>query len=212
MCGYVTFYKYISENVLTYCCATFTKIMNLFLLSVSPRRAVRLYGQRHVIKMVLEACQLMNNVYHIHECSIKPCTYRPTHMRHPWSIWASRRKRNFIILGAFAIAMCVEFRRRRGKPHKCEQQIISMIETPPVYNKALRPKYAVTTRMGKVGKVRVPLCMPETFHTKHAVQAYRKYYVHKMTELAHRDGWKKDYPLGRSHFVGVALLSRYNPT
>ena len=124
MCGYVTFYKYISENVLTYCCATFTKIMNLFLLSVSPRRAVRLYGQRHVIKMVLEACQLMNNVYHIHECSIKPCTYRPTHMRHPWSIWASRRKRNFIILGAFAIAMCVEFRRRRGKPHKCEQQII----------------------------------------------------------------------------------------
>ena len=96
--------------------------MNLFLLSLDPRRAVRLYGQRHVVKMVLEAAQLMNNVYHCHECAVKPCSYRPTHTRHPWSIWASRRKRNFRMLGSFAVAMCLEFRRRRGKAHKCERR------------------------------------------------------------------------------------------
>ena len=180
--------------------------MNWFYLFRNRRAAARLLGDPHLTKMPLETTQLLSNVYHVHESKLKPCPYKPTHLHHPWTIWACRRKRNFLHMAAYGLALCIEFRSRRGKAHGCEKHIINMLRNPPKFNKHLRPTQKPWTRMVWTGKFKIPLCMPEEFHAENATLAYRRYYFSKVLNLAKRDGFHRYYksPL---EFVRLARVA-----
>lgn len=180
--------------------------MNWFYLFSNRRAAARLLGDPHLTKMPLETTQLLSNAYHCHEAKFKPCPYKPTHTHHPWSIWVCRRKRNFLHMAAYGLALCIEFRARRNKAHGCEKHILNMLRSPPKFKKHLRPEQKPWTRMSRAGKFKIPLCMPEKFHRNDATLAYRKYYFSKVVELTRRDGFHR-YFKSPGKFVKLARLA-----
>ena len=178
--------------------------MNLFWLLDHPRRAVRLYGHKHVNKMLLQATQLMSNAYHHHGAK---GPYRPTHMRHPWSLWAARRRRHFRLLGAFAVALCLEYTSRRKRVHGCQKHVLFMLRHPPPICRKTRPEHLATTKFARAGRERVPLCMPEQFHHPVASVAYRRYYANKMTSLMRKAPWRQHYGGYAGRFVALCAMA-----
>lgn len=97
--------------------------MNLFWLyggRMLYRRTAQLYNQPHLIKIILEATQMLSTALTLlGEGERAP--YRPTHRRHPCTVWCARRRSNFVRCCRLALALCAEYRRRcPGKVHKCE--------------------------------------------------------------------------------------------
>ena len=76
--------------------------MNIFALSNDPRRAAIYHCDEHVLKMILECCQMLYTCHWVLESShlesweetvgVKP--YKKTHENHPCCIWIRKAKEN----------------------------------------------------------------------------------------------------------------------
>ena len=156
--------------------------MNWFYLFRNRRAAARILSDPHLTKMPLETTQLLSNVYHVHQSKLKPCPYKPTHLHHPWTIWACRRKRNFLHMAAYGLALCIEFRSRRGKAHGCEKHIQHAAQPTEIQQAPEAHSKAVDTH-GLDRQIEDSSCMPEEFHSENATLAYRRYYFSKVLTL-----------------------------
>ena len=85
--------------------------MNAFRCDASPVTSARLLADRHVVKMPLEAAQVLS--------TLTGGPYRPTHARHPVTLWAGASRVNAAWLLAHGIALCDEYARRFGRVHAC---------------------------------------------------------------------------------------------
>lgn len=107
--------------------------MNIFALHPNPRKAARWHADRHVVKMILESCQLLYTAHWL--AKYGPCTaaelrakpaplalrsapppkggssggYRPTHTRHPCALWTARSLENYKWLAALAAELVREY-------------------------------------------------------------------------------------------------------
>jgi len=132
-------------------------IMNIFVLHPNPRKAARWHCDTHVVKMLLELCQLLYTAhwalgfpvtttsYSVKELSriqksLSPPTslneapdggYRPCHIHHPCSLWTRRTLGNYLWLCSLAIELAREFRHRFGHPHSCEIHAFWLRDNPP---------------------------------------------------------------------------------
>ena len=162
--------------------------MNLFWLyggRMLYRRTARLYNQPHLIKIILEATQMLSTALTLlGEGERAP--YRPTHRRHPCTVWCARRRSNFVRCCRLALALCAEYRRRcPGKVHKCEALLRRMRRSPPS-TPSTPPEYATPPRMGWVGRrFQVPLAMDAEFYHDNACEAYRRWVLHKLRTNPH---------------------------
>ena len=107
--------------------------MNVFRCDPSPSLSARALADRHVVKMALESAQILSTV--------TGGPYKPTHARHPATLWAGASRVNAVWLLAHGIALCDEYTRRFGKVHACAP-VLTGIDlsnlpdvdgTPPVY-------------------------------------------------------------------------------
>jgi len=89
--------------------------MNIFILDRDPILAAQMQCDKHVVKMVLESAQILS--------TINGGPYKPTHQNHPCVLWAKAGKDNWDWLWYHALALCIEYTRRYGKPHKCREVI-----------------------------------------------------------------------------------------
>lgn len=109
--------------------------MNIFFLSVNYRAAARALCDRHVVKMILEVCQLLWCAYHITgDIDSVPSEikiFKKTHTNHPMAIWVRKSEANFQWAAKHALEMCFEYTRRYGKVHSCESAICWLAEHPP---------------------------------------------------------------------------------
>lgn len=134
--------------------------MNIFVLSLNPREAARWHVDKHVVKMILESCQLLYNAHwawgrpeilgyigysviglsylqkslDIPESMITAPEggYRPVHIHHPCSVWTRRTIGNYLWLCRLSIELLIEFNwRYPGKIHKCEKHIQWLFTNPP---------------------------------------------------------------------------------
>lgn len=96
--------------------------MNIFFLDWDTTACAEMHCNAHVIKMILETCQLLCSVHHMVDSSYSP-PYKLTHKNHPCAIWARESKPNYMWLCSLGIALCEEYRYRYGKTHKCEESI-----------------------------------------------------------------------------------------
>jgi hypothetical protein len=111
--------------------------------------------------MVLETTQILNNaIINYDENYVR--VYKQTHKNHPVTIWASTNQSNFRWLNKLGLALCEEYTYRYQKRHKCQD----IIEYFFNYNFDM-PNGELTPFVQ---------CMPEKYHNKDAVQAYREYY------------------------------------
>ena len=109
--------------------------MNIFFVATCCNQAARAQCDKHVIKMLLEAVQLMYTAHHVegtfderHDCPHTP--YRKTHQNHPMAQWARSCVQNYRWLHGHACALADEYTRRFGRVHGCEQHL-AWLATPP---------------------------------------------------------------------------------
>lgn len=102
--------------------------MNIFFLSISPEAAACMLCDKHIVKMILETCQLLWAAYHLQpETATAPPEsikiYKLTHANHPMSKWIRHSRENFNWAARHALAACGEYTVRYGRRHACEPGI-----------------------------------------------------------------------------------------
>ena len=100
--------------------------MNIFVLDLDPAKAAQSHCDIHVVKMILESCQILSTVMHKHS---EIGVYKPTHQHHPCVVWAGASKQNFLWLKSLMTHLCREYTERYGKHHKCESYLNRLV--PP---------------------------------------------------------------------------------
>jgi hypothetical protein len=166
--------------------------MNIFYLHPNPRRCARWHCNKHVVKMILESCQLLYTAHWVLMTSVEPdyihCApnrgYKPTHPNHPCSIWIRESIHNYRWLVALAKCLCEEYTFRYGKIHSSAEHVVwlSMCEPPC-------PNVPFT----------LPRCaMPEIYKHPNPIVAYRRYYCEVKDVLMGIAVYKKRQ---RPHFL-----------
>ena len=148
--------------------------MNIFALNSDPILAAQNHVDRHVVKMPLEASQIL--------CTVVrglggEARYKPTHKNHPCTRWAGECSGNYEWLVQLGLALCNEYTYRYGKRHACEAVIREVSAPLPALRIAPRGAFA--------------LAMPEEYKQADAVESYRAYY---RAEKAHLHSWKNRQP------------------
>ena len=137
--------------------------MNIFVIDENVQRAAQAHVDKHVVKMILETTQLLNNALIVGLPGYEPI-YKQTHKNHPCSIWASESIDNFIWLLNLGSCLCDEYTFRYGKIHKCAAIIDKF--------------FGMTGNMTlpKIGMTPHKLCMPDQYKVDDPVESYRNYY------------------------------------
>ena len=148
--------------------------MNIFALNSDPILAAQNHVDKHVVKMPLEASQIL--------CTVVrglggEARYKPTHKNHPCTRWAGESSGNYEWLVQLGLALCNEYTHRYGKRHACEAVIREISAPLPALRIAPRGAFA--------------LAMPEEYKQVDSVAAYQAYY---RAEKAHLHSWKNRQP------------------
>lgn len=146
--------------------------MNIFLLHLNPVICAMMHLDKHVVKMILETCQLLCSAHWVTNSTYIPC-YKLTHKNHPSAIWTRESKGNYEWLCSLGLELCKEYTYRYGKVHKCEPYLIDLSKNIPDL-----PDLGFTT---------FRLAMPNTYKDSDPVEAYRQYYFF---DKIHIHSWK----------------------
>jgi hypothetical protein len=103
--------------------------MNIFFLHWDPR----ICAMMHVIKMILETCQLLCTTHHVTESKYIP-PYKMTHKNHPCTKWVRESVGNYKYLAKLGKSLCKEYTYRYDKIHKCQAYIEEMGKNIPPYS------------------------------------------------------------------------------
>jgi hypothetical protein len=164
--------------------------MNIFVLDNDAATSARMMCDKHVIKMILESCQLLSTAHHVidgdplvvvskkrkyksHVCTKKNIC-KATMINHPCTIWTRANRSNYIWVWKHAYALCKEYTRRYNKVHKMEHMLTEELYNPPVNI----PKGKLTP---------FAQAMPDQYQHENAVVAYRSYYINEKARFAR---WK----------------------
>lgn len=161
--------------------------MNLFILDNDLDRNAEYHVDRHVVKMILEAAQLLCSAHWVTQnigfaprkvtpaetaaCKVTEDFYKLTHPNHPCAIWVRSSLDNFIWTHCYAEALNQEYGYRYGKSHK-SMKIINRLPEPA---------------LPKLGLTPFAQAMPDQYKQLDAVAAYRAYYK---AEKPHLFAWK----------------------
>jgi len=150
--------------------------MNIFFLHLDPEECAKMHVDKHVVKMLIEHCQLLSSAHYITESEYKP-PYKLTHKNHPCAIWTRESLSNYKYLVQLTKELCKEYTYRYGKIHKC-QSILDLLEVnlPPIED---------------IGFTKPRQAMPVEYKEEDSVMAYRNYYFY---EKQHIHAWKKRDP------------------
>lgn len=150
--------------------------MNLFILDECPIKAAAYNADRHVIKIILEAAQILSSVYRLQGYD---APYKLTHKNHPVTIWSRTSRGNFDWTVSHGLALCAEYTQRYGKVHKSQ----ASIEWARDHSAKLVFDQQDLTPFAQA--------MPDEYKNKCAVTAYRNYYLGAKTHLF---SWKNGTP------------------
>lgn len=161
--------------------------MNIFVLDNDAVESARMMCDKHVIKMILESCQLLSTAHHVLDgdellvntgkrkfksyiCTKKNIC-KATMVNHPCTIWTRQTRANYIWLWRHAYALCKEYTHRYGKVHAMEQMLVDELYDPPV-------------NISKEKMTAFAQAMPDAYRNENAVIAYRKYYINEKVRFA----------------------------
>ena len=132
--------------------------MNIFYFTHNIVLNSKLLDDKRLVKMILETTQLLSNALY---CNGEKSPYKPTHLKHPCTIWASKSSGNWNWLRDYGLALAKEYTNRYNKIHKCEDIIRSMKYSQISDNKFYEPTQ----------------CMPNQYKCTKSTKAYIKYYI-----------------------------------
>jgi len=148
--------------------------MNIFALSRSPRQSAMYHGDKHVIKMLLETCQMLYSAQWFTGSSLLKAPlakngqrgYKSAHMNHPCTKWVRETRENYIWTARLALALADEYEYRwPGRVHSCKEHALWLRENiPPL---PLHPSTPFAVAMDDEFKV-----------AGKPIASYRKYYIY----------------------------------
>lgn len=163
--------------------------MNIFYLHHLQRKCARWYVDRHVIKMILETCQLLCTAIWL---SGGEAYCKPTHQNHPCSIWTRASKQNWKWLRRLGIALCKEYTFRYNKTHKLES-VIRNLSVPNLPDLEFQCP---------------PCAMPDQYKIENnVIMSYRNYYC---KGKAHLHFWKNQKPAFKNRKIPKFIREYYS--
>lgn len=160
--------------------------MNLFILSYNLKKCASYHFDKHVIKMILEATQLLCTAHRVCDPTTTLPLYKATHVNHPMAVWVRSHINNYKFTILYARALCDEYRHRYGenKRHKCEDMLLLLERNLPAITTDKSFKLITKHRITKP-----PQCMPDEYKAPTTVEAYRQYYSSPMK--SHLRSWRR---------------------
>lgn len=155
--------------------------MNIFVTDLDPYKAAQSLCDKHVVKMILESCQLLctwlstkhSDTYKLHSNFL----YKPTHINHPCSVWLRESDSNVWRLISHTKELIHEYYKRYGKVHACYKVWKLLIG---LVAELVSPE---DTLMSKLTSFKQ--CMPEQYKVEgNPIEAYRSYMVSEKTRFA----------------------------
>ena len=137
--------------------------MNIFYLDRDPIKAAEMHHSKHVVKMVLEAAQLLCTAHHL-AGNPSDVPYKKTHMNHPSAVWVRSSVANYMWCYEYMLALGAEYTKRYGKHHLTIAKCREILSNVP---------HAIHA----VDFCDPPQCMPDEYKMSDAVDGYRKYYT-----------------------------------
>lgn len=188
--------------------------MNIFFVSTDPEEAAEMMCDKHVVKMILETCQMLWTAYHTHNARFDwklraaemGCTiYKATHVQHPSCIWVREREEHYQWIVKHLNALCKEYTIRYSKTHVCQIAAAFFSDHMPNFPKIIEERdgrviiirpYKHTTFFGKVdippNCSKPPICIKNTLLiTDSLTESYREYYRVEKRRFA---TWKTKTP------------------
>lgn len=154
--------------------------MNIFATDVDPTKSAQDHCDNHVVKMVLESTQLLNNLYYGSSKQLN-AVYKFTHLDHPCTKWLKSSKLHFEWLTNHAQALCEQYRLRYLKTHKCQQVIAQIISDSEVFS----------FDMGNDFKL--PKVVPDIYQVESPVDSYRSFIIDAKPFAKWNKGISKPY-------------------
>lgn len=146
--------------------------MNIFVLDPDPETSARMMCDAHVVKMIVESCQLLSTHDRItlgigNDDDLR---YKITHKNHPCRV-CLLNSFNYLWLTIHLRGLLNEYTHRFGKVHKCFNMYKNLWEID--YNGCYNP-YCTS----------FPKCMPDVckvggYSIEDIVKSYRLYYMSK---------------------------------
>jgi hypothetical protein len=158
--------------------------MNIFVLDRNPYEAAQMLCDAHVIKMIVESCQLLSTNDRLHGRFADPSgLYKSTHVNHPCRRCLESEYNRAWLLCHLATLLS-EYTYRFGKVHKSAE-----LYHRYYYIEVFTPKIQdIFARASSWSKFTLPKCMPDEFKTDYdnidsVVLSYRRYYKHKQQTM-----------------------------
>lgn len=147
--------------------------MNIFFLHTNPRRCARWHCDKHVVKMLLETCQLLYTCHWLGspDFSTAPLRtgteqrgYKKSHWNHPCAKWIRLSLSNYIWLSTLGLELLREYKfRYNNKDHACAPHIEWLYRNKP-------------TMLRDIGFIEPARAMPDKYKSGDPVASYRRYY------------------------------------
>lgn len=142
--------------------------MNIFYLDKDPYKAAQMHYNKHVVKMVLEAAQLLCTAHHVSGDGNVP--YKKTHVNHPSAVWTRSSIDNYLWVYNYMLALGDEYTKRYGRNHLTIEKCKDILSKPPC-NITINNFYEP------------PQCMPDEYKADNSIQGYLNYYTHGKAHL-----------------------------
>eukprot|EP00009_Paramoeba_aestuarina_P003922 CAMPEP_0201523450 /NCGR_PEP_ID=MMETSP0161_2-20130828/19904_1 /ASSEMBLY_ACC=CAM_ASM_000251 /TAXON_ID=180227 /ORGANISM="Neoparamoeba aestuarina, Strain SoJaBio B1-5/56/2" /LENGTH=296 /DNA_ID=CAMNT_0047922565 /DNA_START=105 /DNA_END=995 /DNA_ORIENTATION=+ len=140
-------------------------MVNIFYLDDNLQVNCAYYADKHVVKMVIESCQLLSAICRVHGQSEEEAPYGIHSLKHPCALWAGASLSNWRWLRELTLELNKEymFRYNKSEDHKSAAICKTLKEPEGLID---------------VGITERPQSMPDEYKVKNdPVQAYRNYYI-----------------------------------
>jgi len=124
--------------------------LNIFYIDTDPVKAAQWMVDKHVVKMILESCQLLSTAHRLHDGRMvdsqsktgrkvkrwvlddarESIVYQATHINHPSAVWCRESIENYSWLVEHMYALIDEYKHRYNKVHKC-LDVAYYLQSPP---------------------------------------------------------------------------------
>ena len=159
--------------------------MNIFFTESDPSKAAQSLPDKHVVKMPVEAVQMLVSVMLRHNVNPGVITKAGTvhkggYHNHPCTVWAGDTYQNALWTWQWGLALCKEYTKRYGKTHFAEGQLRQLIKS----------LYLVPN-----GSLTAPAqAMPDECKDLDPIKAYRNCIRLKISEKPASFVWNKGTP------------------
>ena len=147
--------------------------MNIFFLHTNPRKCARWHCDKHVVKMLLETCQLLYTCHWLMgsgDFSTSPLRkdggqgYKMSHKNHPCAKWLRMSLSNYKWLTTLGLELLREYQYRfKGRSHGCAEHIRWLHMNAPC-------------NLADNGWIEPLKAMPDIYKIGDSVSSYRRYY------------------------------------